>query len=467
MPQVTLLKADAAPQIMADTLASDTLAQRQRSSAMVGRALAMLPDDPALVLDFARGGYARGGRGGINTIGALDELVTFTRSGTGTYWATDGLLRTAAVNAPRFSFDRLTGRAQGLLVEGAGTNILLHSTNLTNAPWTGLGDFTVTPATSVIEGQTAYRFANLGVFGFRAVTQVSGTLTGSPETVSVIVEKGTSETSVIGLRNLTASTWVYAVRVDFATLGVTLFGGAGQHRVTDLGVGPNGGRLLRVSLTGTGTADGSRAVSIYPSDTSVNTDASIIHHTQLEAGVGETSPIITTTAAVTRPTDSAILSGDPAALGFGDDYTLLAIGRPPRSSSTDGIASMMAVSSAGVNNERLLIAVRDFPPLEGDYRTYFQSFVGTPSAGASTESTPLVPASGQIKLALAGDAQATSGAFGGQIVWTNIGGARTHPVNRIDIGAFVSGNCKWGGTIEQLVIWPRRLTNTQLQEITA
>ncbi|PKQ12450.1 MAG: hypothetical protein CVT70_08845 [Alphaproteobacteria bacterium HGW-Alphaproteobacteria-1] len=239
--------------------------------------------------------------------GPLPDLINFTRSSAATYTDAGGTIRTAAVNEARVGHHIRQDGAwrRRLLVEPQSTNVLLHSADLTNAAWTGRGDFTVTPATSVIEGQTAHRFTNLGVTPSRAVTQTSGALTGSPETFSVIIERDTSETSVIGLRNQTTSTWVYAITVNFDTLAATAFSGAGQHRVTDLGIGPNGGRLLRVSLTGTGIAGNIRRVFIYPSGTSTNTNASIIHHVQLEARNGSTSVIVTAGSQATRAADLA------------------------------------------------------------------------------------------------------------------------------------------------------------------
>ena len=57
----------------------------------------------------------------------LDPRVTFTRASSGTYVGSDGLLKTAAVDAPRFDHNPTTGESLGLLVEEARTNSLLNS----------------------------------------------------------------------------------------------------------------------------------------------------------------------------------------------------------------------------------------------------------------------------------------------------------------------------------------------------
>lgn len=57
----------------------------------------------------------------------LDPRITFTRGSTGTYFGSDGLMRTAGVNEPRFDHDPVTGQSLGLLVEESRTNQMVRS----------------------------------------------------------------------------------------------------------------------------------------------------------------------------------------------------------------------------------------------------------------------------------------------------------------------------------------------------
>jgi prepilin-type N-terminal cleavage/methylation domain-containing protein len=71
-----------------------------------------------------------------------NNLTTFTRNSVGTYIGEDGLIKTAAVNTPRFEYDPITGESRGLLVEGpiamvggemqAGGSNLLSTENVPN-----------------------------------------------------------------------------------------------------------------------------------------------------------------------------------------------------------------------------------------------------------------------------------------------------------------------------------------------
>ena len=57
----------------------------------------------------------------------LDPRITFTRGSTGTYFGSDGIMRTAGVNEPRFDHDPITGQSLGLLIEESRTNLYTRS----------------------------------------------------------------------------------------------------------------------------------------------------------------------------------------------------------------------------------------------------------------------------------------------------------------------------------------------------
>jgi hypothetical protein len=65
----------------------------------------------------------------------IDPSYTFTRNSSGTYVGDDGLIKTAAINEPRFEFDVLSGEYKGLLIEEARTNQLTYS-NTFDVDWT-------------------------------------------------------------------------------------------------------------------------------------------------------------------------------------------------------------------------------------------------------------------------------------------------------------------------------------------
>lgn len=451
--------ASAAAALAVEQLQKDYL----RSSAAVGRVLAEQPDEPALVLDFARGGYAWGGREGVTDIGTFADAVTFTRASTALHWARDGILRPVAIGEPRLEYDRATGRALGLRVDPASTNRVLHSANISNAVWAGTTSFVLTPVASVIEGQTAYRAQNNGGSGFRNFTQPLGAATGNIETASFLIETGTAPSGRFGIRDLTVGEFIYAVNVDYTTLAVTPSAGTGYASARSLGTGPNGGKLIEITISGTTVAGNTVGLLFYPTGTSVNTDDAIIHHVQHENLPNATSPILTTTAAVTRAAETAFFSGNPAALGIGNEFTALVFGHHPRPTQPDGSGAAVSI---GPFDERIVIGVRDL--YDGSaLRPFFQNRVGGGGPTSPDTLAPL-PDTTNVRLALAGDITSISGAANGAIAWqASTFGARIAPVDVIMIGAFTNDTRRWGGNISRVVIWPRRLTDAQLQELTA
>ena len=67
----------------------------------------------------------------------LDPRLSITRSTTGTFVGSNGLLQTAAINAARFEHDLTTLACRGLLVEHGATNRCLYASDIGNAAvWT-------------------------------------------------------------------------------------------------------------------------------------------------------------------------------------------------------------------------------------------------------------------------------------------------------------------------------------------
>src|SRR5690606_29621558 len=110
--------------------------------------------------------------------------------------------------------------------------------------------------------------------------------------------------TALSLFNATLGTHICRGRLTWDTGQASIAAGAGTVIARKLAsAGPNGGPVYRLMVTGTGTAGDQRLIVVYPSGTSQNTQTAIIHHVQHEVGAVATSPIVTTTAAVTRAAD--------------------------------------------------------------------------------------------------------------------------------------------------------------------
>jgi prepilin-type N-terminal cleavage/methylation domain-containing protein len=80
---------------------------------------------PKLDLNFARDKQL------VNAVNGSNP-ITFTRNSIGTYVGSDGLIKTAAANEPRFDHNPVTKESLGLLVEEGSTNFYNTSETLTN-----------------------------------------------------------------------------------------------------------------------------------------------------------------------------------------------------------------------------------------------------------------------------------------------------------------------------------------------
>lgn len=58
---------------------------------------------------------------------SFEDVLNFERASTATYFDSDGVLQTAAVDEPRFDHDPVTGEALGVLIESSATNLKLNS----------------------------------------------------------------------------------------------------------------------------------------------------------------------------------------------------------------------------------------------------------------------------------------------------------------------------------------------------
>lgn len=208
------------------------------------------------------------------TAKTFSQIVTFTRASTGTFVGSNGLVQSAAVDAPRFDYNPTTLAPLGFLVEESSQNRCTYSQDFTQATWvttsstktTGISD----PAGGVTAATITSTSAN-GIVQNAAATVVIGTT----YTVSIWLRRRTG-TGVVGIR-----------AVEGANIPVTITSA-----------------WARYSLTVTATQTIGR-VGVYCSTIGDEID---FWGGQLEAKAFQTSYIPTTTASATRAADLAAIN---------------------------------------------------------------------------------------------------------------------------------------------------------------
>lgn len=233
----------------------------------IGLAALPLPDVWAPLSDSLRmiTGYGREVKVGDDVVA---QMVNFSRSTTATYIGKDGLLRTAAVNEPRFE-------KEGLLIEGQSTNLFLYSKSPDSYPWSANGD------TSYIKITDGVRITGAGYYTYRVLPVASGQI----YTFSVTCKVLSGTLNKVGIEG-----------------DITITLGSGLT--------PEDGKV-RLSGTGTPNVNGYVTYVFYPTQNSVVEFTDI----QFEALPYATSPIHADGAAATRAADIASL---PQSLNLGE-----------------------------------------------------------------------------------------------------------------------------------------------------
>lgn len=226
----------------------------------------------------------------------------------------DGTFAEVATNVLRIVWLDLDGdgvrETPAFRLEPSRTNLLLQSSNVgpDSSPWGGAPNFSsITPAVSIIAGQTAWQHTLAAGRDSVTRSQLAGVFSGGAETAYLIVENVDAERTDVALRDVTAGAFVCFGRLTWATGEASVVLGTGAVRAEKLAdVGPNAGPAYLVAVTATGIPGNQRSVWIYPTGAPGTSAAraAIIHHVQLEEQPFHTSPIVTTTAPVTRTADA-------------------------------------------------------------------------------------------------------------------------------------------------------------------
>lgn len=237
--------------------------------------------------------------------------MQFSRASTGTYIGSDGLIKTAAINEPRFDHDPLTGKIRGLLVEESRTNLITYSQQINSSFYTNgySGGSLIGNTTETLAPDGTYTaskcIANNGAtnvwwgkYGIQGISVISGT----SYTISCFFKPAEFNTiNFIG---------------DIRDGGGLDFGGA--FTLTGNGVASGSGGTFqyafiqplpngwyKCSVTGTSNATTTEEPGFALFNISGNGVSGIYAWGfQMETGASPTSYIPTTTTAVTRAADT-------------------------------------------------------------------------------------------------------------------------------------------------------------------
>jgi hypothetical protein len=326
-------------------------------------------------------------------------------------------------NIPRIDY-AADGTVKGLLIEEARTNLVTYSEDFTNAFWTKGGTTSVTSS------------AKISPDGLSNGTQLD--FPNSGDTIYMI--------TTLAVAAHTASVWIKA-------------DAAGTIRIARVSSGADGENVsvttewqrFDVSITPTTTNDGFQVRR----DASGQLSKIYIYGAQLEAGSFPTSYIPTSGATATRAAD--IASIPVTDFGYNQKSGTVVvegsvIGLPSiagyLASITDGTTSKMLVSFVQ-SSENLRFGV-----INGSDFT-----VGL--------NTATISAGDSLNFAAAYSLNDVAQSLNGAGVQTDTSATIPSPLTIMHIGNRDDSARALNGHIKSIQFYPRRLTNTQLQELTA
>jgi hypothetical protein len=237
------------------------------------------------------------------------RLITFTRASTGTFVDSDGVIRSAGNDVPRFDHNPLTGECLGLLPEEQRQNLLLRSEEFDNASWAvARCSISANTSTSPAGTLTADTIVEDASNNTHRVIQSAITVTAGATVTYSIYFKFDGRSQINLYVDSGDGAIVFAAYFSASGFLASEVAGTGTFTSSTFASLANG--WYRASITGVvGTATSIRASvflasggsRIYQGD---SRNALTIWGAQLEAGSGPPSSyIVTTTAAATRTAD--------------------------------------------------------------------------------------------------------------------------------------------------------------------
>jgi hypothetical protein len=235
---------------------------------------------------------------------------TFGRASSQTYTKSDGTLGTVTSGNPAFQYSG--GTAQGVLLEGARTNLAKYSDDLSNAVWV---------ATNITKGSTS----TTGIYG-SAITTVEATASAANGTLLQTVTAGSAA--------YTYSTYLKR-KTGTGNIDITVNGGTGWTTCTVTA----SWSPCSVTATVTNPQVGIRIVT--------SGDAVYVQGSQVEAGSFRSSTIYTTTGSANRVATSLTRSWNFPSNDFSGQIKV----RPQYAKAAHGNdATLLYIHDAGTTN---------------------------------------------------------------------------------------------------------------------
>jgi hypothetical protein len=375
------------------------------------------------------------------------------------------VLQTAGAGVARFNHNPTTGESLGLLIEEQRTNIRTYSEDFTNAVWTKSASSITADTVVAPDGTlTGDKLVEDTATSRHFVTANSTLTADTVYTGSVYLKAAGRTTATFG--NSSTANWAsgasFSVRVDLAS-GTIISGagtiqsvGNGWYRVSGTGtfgaVTGNGGIIVDIETTAGYTGNGFDGIFIWGA--------------QLEAGAFPTSYIPTVASQVTRSRDDASMTGANFSSWFnnaeGSFFVDYQYGQKLAAIRT------IAVSDGTANNVIEVIAAAGLVPTVSSGSYLFGATGGVIDVSTAVSGSNITNVANARRL-FAGAYKVNDYAAcnNGGVIGADTS-ALVPTVDRLFFSNGANSNSTLlNGHIRKVAYYPKRLTNAELQTLTA
>lgn len=356
----------------------------------------------------------------LSNSGRPDNLLTVTRASTKMVTNRNRLLASVAANTLAYDHDPVTGEARGVLIEPAATNVVLWCRDLTDAAWTKTN-------CTAAKDQT----------GPDGVSNSASKLTSSASNATCL------QSITLASSSRRQSCWIKRV-TGSGVVEMTTDNGATWTAVT---VSASWARVTIPAQTLANPIVGFRIVT--------SGDAVAFDFIQNEVGPVETSEIETTTASATRSADAVSIATSLFPINAAQG-TLFVESRSDTAYDASTFP-MVAELYSDLGNRLGVFG----------YASSLYAFVTTGSVGQASYSIGSQTVGGVDRLAMAYALNDIAASLNGAAVVTDTS-ATIPTVTALAIGyEAAGGGSQYNGHVRRAVYFSRRMTNTELQTITA
>ncbi len=407
---------------------------------------------------IARPTFSRDFAGEKTLNNGTGPAITFTRASIGTFFDASGTLQTATNDTPRFDHDPATAESRGLLIEEARTNSIRNSQAGGASAGVGPTHWTTTATannvTRTIVGSGTENGLTYLEIQYAGTPTLSGGFTVAFDSATQVVAADGQTWTNSAFCKLQAGSLAGITAVQIGVDGRSSAGAElspAQRTMTTFT--PTGAALgtQRVSVTRTMAAGAERAFPFilvnYTGGVAIDITLRIAAP-QLEQGAFPTSYIPTTSAAVTRAADSAVVT--PISSFYNQaEGTLFA---EYRTGAGTPVAAAMVIDD-GTNDNRVGLFLATAQVAIG---ASFTSF-GTISPTANTV----------FKSVIGYKANDHAASANGAAVSTNTAAGVPAGITTLGIAAEAGGQfAQPCAHIRRIAYYPKRLSNALLQSLT-